>query len=184
MGVLVIRLSSYRNKINTLERLLKDENISSTKRETLEEELALTIHSRDTSNISLVKAFRQEYKFSDWLIMYDTASASLKKGVQSGIFLNRQLELDPSIHLNDRSYCVVQWKHTEEESSSGLRSLVVMDREYQQLERPFPYYTRSNNPAKFALRSFGDVADLSPRFWLELVRDFNFQLEAFYLRFH
>ena len=144
-GVLVVRLKSGDKKATELQRLIDSPNVSAKRKIQLEEQLHQTIFDQKTFNTQQVYAFRNMYKFSKVLFMFDTASSELKAGKQSGYFLNDQLEVDESISLDDQVFYVASIAPLE----SGADGLVIMDKTYTPLKRPFPYFVK--------LRSVGQV---------------------------
>ena len=55
--------------------------------------------------------------------MYDTASVSLKKGTRSGIFLDKNLELDESIEIPEQAFFVIKTGTTDSSLTTGVISL-------------------------------------------------------------
>lgn len=153
-GTLVLRLKSKNNKISKLEELMASPTIKDETKNKLRKELENTIDERNRYNLSLTNAFEEHYKFSDIYYIYDTASLSLKKGARSGIFLNKNLELDPSISIPDGTFFVIRTGTTDSSTTTGVEALVIMDQNLKDLVRPFPYYVRVNSISRLFTRVF------------------------------
>lgn len=153
-GTLVVRLKSKNNKIKKIEELLASNELKESTRARLRKELTSTIDQRNKYNTSLTNAFSNLYSFSNVYYMYDTASVSLKKGVKSGIFLDKNLELDPSIKIPEGDFFIVKTGTTNSTSTTGIQALVIMDKNLKDLSRPFPYYVRINSIARLFTRVF------------------------------
>jgi len=174
-GVLLIRLSSERRKLEELDRRIANDKLDAKSRERLKRLKKEVIEDRDKTNQEFVTAFSNEYDFSELFFFYDTASVSLKRGVQEGIFLDKDMNLAPSISLEGRPFLVLR-SGSLKENTSGLEALVIMDQEFEDLARPFPYYVRMRgighllakllNPGKVSRRSGQKLAEkLNERLW-------------------
>ena len=146
-GVLVIRLASKNNKVKELNRLIASPDISAKTKQNLEKNLHETVSEIKGFNTKVYYGFTEVYNFSEVLFMYDTATISLKKGIQQGYFLDKNLNVDPSISLKNRSFALLRYGSTNPDQTSGLEAFVVMDDQFKDLTKPFPYYVN--------LKSFG-----------------------------
>ncbi len=153
-GVLVLRLKSKKNKITKIEELMASPRVSENEKNKLRRELERTIDERNRDNLSLTFAFDKNYKFSDIYYIYDTASVSLKNGQRSGIFLNKNLELDASISIPEGKFFVIRTGTTDNSVTTGVEALVIMDQNFKDLTRPFPYYVRVNSIGRLFTRIF------------------------------
>lgn len=98
----------------------------------------------------LRRAFTENYQFSKVLFLFDTASASLKKGVRRGIFLNPAAaasEIDNSIVMENAPYLLVSYGS----GTSGATMLRVMDKTGEVMRSPFPYFATYKSFAAFLL---------------------------------
>lgn len=153
-GTLVFRMKSKNNKITKLQELIDSPDISASTRNTLIQELDYTIYERDYFNTALTYAFEKYYNFSNIYFMYDTASILLKDGQRSGIFLNKDLQADPTIEIPEGEFFVIKVGNTDSSSTTGIEALVVMDRNLTDLKSPFPYYVRINSIGRLFRRIF------------------------------
>ena len=155
-GSLVLRLKSKRNKIRELNKLLAnpDLNVNNVLKSRLKKKLERTIADRDRYNLILIKAFETHYTFSDVYYMYDTATISLRDGERKGIFLNEKMELDPSIEMKEGPFFIMRGGNTDNTTTTGISGLVVMNAELEDMQRPFPYFTRSKKIDNFFRRLF------------------------------
>ena len=144
-SVLVVRLTSKNNKIEELNKLLSSTPLSTKDRSRLEKQLKDTKKDNDQFNRLLVAALNEEYKFSKFLIMYDTASTSLKKGVRSGYFLDDQLNISKETKLGADGFFVLRIGTTDIATTSGIHALIIMDEQFNDLQPPFPYYSEIKN---------------------------------------
>lgn len=144
-GALVIRLKSKRNKITKLEELLAKPDIKESDAKKLRKELERTISERDEFNNALAAAFEKNYTFSGYYFIYDTASVALKNGEKSGFFLDENLEVDPKIQLTQDSFFLIYNGTLDATDRSGMEALIILDRRFEVVPAPFPYYTRVNS---------------------------------------
>jgi len=179
-GTLIIRLKSKRNKIDKLEELLAAPDIDEKLRARLSKKLKNTIEERNKYNLTLTNAFEEYYSFSKVYYMYDTASVSLKNGIRKGIFLDKGLELDANIEIPEGSFYIVRTGTTNASSTTGIQALVVMDNQFKDFERPFPYYVRVNSISRLFTRIFNHkklVKKDAKEVVLRLGRNFQFYYE-------
>ncbi len=155
-GVLLIRLQTLKPSIEALRKAGFEED-------------ALKLEKQQHEfNKNLVSALRQLYRFSEIRFFYSYHSQKVIDDDFEGIFLNSKLEEDSSIKIDaSKPMFTAAFKQIERDTAahidyisytSGARSieevhyhggpdfnfnaLVVMDHEFNQLYRPFPYYTR------------------------------------------
>ncbi len=144
-GALVLRLKTKRNKIEKIQELLTKPDLNGNERKKLEKELETTIKERDEYNTATVAAFNNHYTFSAIYFMPDTSSVTLKKGQKSGIFYNDKLEIDPNVTITQDSFFIVYKGVLDTSTRTGMEALIIMDRRFDIVPSPFPYYVRVNN---------------------------------------
>ena len=179
-GVLLIRLSSERRKLEELDRRIANDKLDTKSRERLKRLKKEVIEDRDKTNQEFVKAFASKYDFSEVFFFYDTASVSLKRGVQEGVFLDEKMNLVPSMSLGGRPFLVLR-SGSLKENTSGLEALVVMDEKFEDLARPFPYYVKMRGIGHL-LAKLLSPDKVSRRSGQKLAEKLNEQLWAFHER--
>jgi hypothetical protein len=110
-------------------------------------------------NTSMIKAFKDHYRFSKLYFMYSGASDSLLKGVKAGIFIDSTLNVNPSIRITEEFYLIAESdfvysssigfvpesaapKVTEHGTPSSFEYPIVFKNKYgHQLKEPFPVNT-------------------------------------------
>ena len=153
-GTLVLRLKSKRNKIREMKKVIAAPDIKPALRKRLEKRLENTIKERDRYNQSLIDAFDEYYSFSNIYYIYDSSSVELKNGERSGIFLDKNREVDPTIEIPEGDVFVLRTGNTDYSSTTGIEALVVMNKELKDLQRPFPYYVRVHSIGRLFTRIF------------------------------
>ena len=141
-GVLVVRLRTQSNKIGKLEEYLGRETPGTSAYERLAQQLEETIRETTLENDRLVSAFADLYRFSDVLFVYDTLAPRLKEDDPSGIFMREPGAIDPSLSLDGRPFLIASMGVivSGQAASGHDESLVVYDRRFNALPRPFPGY--------------------------------------------
>jgi len=130
-----------------------------------------TLEQQRVENKSIMQAFRSAYSFSEVKFFFSSDSRKVLKGEYEGIFLNDSLEKDPAIVLNNpknvftceltkiqedtaKYFSHYEWVSTGNFASKQVErfygggqntfyAFVVKDNEFNQLSRPFPYYSRA-----------------------------------------
>lgn len=153
-GTLLVRLKTEEKKIAALESIGKTALAERTRR------------LRREQNLRIVDAFQQHYTYSKVVFFFNTDSRKVLEHQWEGIFLDSNLERDPAIRIDTtKGYYIGEidvleadtTKHAEmpywdpnrkkiehtyygSPSDFSRSALVIRDRNFIQLRRPFPYY--------------------------------------------
>lgn len=153
-GALVIRLKSNKKVID----ILKKNNQNATAKE-LEK-------STQDLNKKIIRAFVHQYTFSKYYFMYDYFSDSLLKGARKNIFLDTNLNINPTITMSEKFYLIAEKDNvvqssigfvTEQEAQQITETgapvkevaIVIKNKYGIQLKSPFPFYVAGTNPDKY-----------------------------------
>jgi len=199
-GALLVRLKTSIPKIKALKKVGFVERAKKTKKE------------QKTENLSLMQAMKAYYDFSELRFFYSYHSKNVRQNKFEGIFLNDSLEEDSSIVLhNKKNIFTAEFAQLEEDTSKffshyewvqtghfafvkrpvfygggghTFMALVIKDDEFNQLHRPFPYYSRAAYLARKEHPGHGffflPVFLFSPGSIKETVINFNQKLHRFY----
>lgn len=158
-GALLVRLKTSKLKIEAM------------KSEGLYYEAKHTQIQQKRENIALIRAFKQYYTFSEYrFFMSDDSKQVLNENFE-GIFVNDSLEVDSNLFLRNTKHIFVaeyadiepdtavlfshyEWQSTGDfamvqvprfygGSGNSFMALVIRDDKFEQLHRPFPYYSRA-----------------------------------------
>jgi hypothetical protein len=154
-GGLILRLSSNHNKLKEMNRLANDPKMRIEQRNYWKDQYYLLEKETKEENLKLIGSFTDKYDFSKVYFMPDTAAHLLKKGIKKGIFLNNQLEIDPSIELPNVPVGYARFGDLPRSGGSYRKALVVMYEDFNDIEGvglyndlsswlPYPFLT--NNP--------------------------------------
>lgn len=147
-GALIVRLKTNQRSIDVL-------NANGKKIEA-EEKLIETY----IMNMNTMKAYLKNYNFSKVYFIYSNVSDSLLKGVRNGIFLDTNLQVNPSIKMEESFYLLAERDYVynstigyvKEDTAKFIREsgnpvremgVVVKNKYGHQLKAPFPYYIKS-----------------------------------------
>lgn len=103
MDGLVVRLESGQNKTQVIQQKLEASNTEEMKKY-WEQELKNLELELKIKNQNVRTAFEQEFKFVDVFYIYDYAAKELKRGKIQGIFLDKNLQVDPAIELEGDNF--------------------------------------------------------------------------------
>ncbi len=176
-GVLVIRLKTGNNKLKALERVANSPSVSNEDKEKFQMRIVETKKETKLENKHLMQAFKEDYFFSDVLYLFDTSIYLLKEKIQSGYFLNEDMEIDPNIYLGNTPF-LIAFYGSSSIASHGLEGLVVMDENFQELNYPFPHFTGVRAIRKLLGKFFEKRDDLY--YFKMMIQRFNRQLERGY----
>jgi hypothetical protein len=121
-------------------------------------------HEAFAINKNIVRAFQKYYTFSKVYFFYSEQSDTLQKGARSGIFLDTNLTIDPSITLNENFYLLAEKDDVYnssigfvkedtarfiKEKGNAVREvpLVLKNKYGHQLKDPFPFFSPYNAKA-------------------------------------
>lgn len=170
-GALLVRLKTNANTIHRLKAAGNMDLATQVERETF------------LNNKTIMRAYRKEFNFCPVYFFNSDCSDSVKHKNLAEIFLDSNLVLDPAIICNASFYLIAE-QGTICESSLGLVSeaqapsaiergagskevsIVVKNRYFIQLHKPFPYYQSGYN-----IKKYGDY-----------VKRFNMLLTDFYTK--
>lgn len=136
-GALVVRLKTNQRKIQLLERTLKSSKLNKNQRKRHQAMLDGTLQTRNDFNEAIADMFLDSFSFCSVYLVYDSSTTSLKKGVKSGIFLDSNQVINPSIQLQESDIFVINYK---KKSSEFPFDILRMQKLNERLEDPFPYY--------------------------------------------
>jgi hypothetical protein len=109
-------------------------------------------------NTNLVRAYMRSYDFSKIYFTYSNNVDTLRKGLRSGIFLDSNLQVDPSIQMTEQFYLLAESDQVynssigflpEDSAADAIEkgnpikhaTIVVKNKYGHQLKRPFPFYS-------------------------------------------
>ena len=170
-GALLVRLKTNTNTINRLKKAGNIDLATQVERET------------QLNNKAIIRAYNKEFKFCPVYFFYSDCSDSVKHKNTAGIFVDSTLSINPSIVCNATFYLVAEQcsiyesslgivsesqapKAVEKGTASKEVAIVVKNRYFIQLHKPFPYYQQGYSIKKYS----------------EFVKKFNKELQDFYTK--
>ena len=174
-GTLVVRLSTNTRKIEALEKLAAT---TTKEKDRLRFQTMLEKTRLDTrnQNLWLMEAFQANYSFSKLLFMPDTAATDLKSGVRQGIFLNGDLQTDPSLAL-EGDFLVAYYGANTSDQYTNNEGITVLDKNFQPVKYPFPFFTGRTSIRRMFEEAFNKTTDLYH--YTQLVIKFQKKLTEF-----
>jgi hypothetical protein len=149
-GALVVRLKTNKMLIDEL-----------TKKGKTEEALQVRLE-QFAINKNTMFAYRDNLKFCKVYFIYSNSSDSLLNGIKSGIFLDTNLVVDPTITMTEKFYLIAERDYGYNSSIGFVRedsamsvseqgnavkqmAIVVKNKYGHQLKSPFPYFVKEKN---------------------------------------
>jgi len=181
-GALLIQLATHSKKINKMREVLANPETSQAIKLRLEEKIKKIEEETVENNKILVKNLYEKYSFSKFYVFYDNALDKIEKKNLKGIFLNENLEVDPTIELVEESFCLMREGETAqgvENDRNSLEAYIILNQDGKMLDRPFPYYFRINT-LKYTFNSILDKKNAKTRQYRDLVQKMNSRFSNFY----
>lgn len=157
-GNVLVRLKTSQPKIDALQKAERAAKADRVEKKQLEE------------NREIVNAFRKEFTFTDFYFFYSHHSEAVRNNELKNIFLNDDLELDSSIEADEsKASYIIELANIEPDTNQvfahytnrttgsfeqervptfhgspklGFQAFVIKNQNFEQLLRPFPYYSR------------------------------------------
>jgi len=146
-GVLLVRLHTNEHSIEALEQRGRHRDAQKLRDQQRKE------------NLEIIRSFRYLFSFCEVRFFLSYYSYEVANDYYEGIFVNDSLELDSSITIptNEHIYIADFGDVHFQAFGSSVEGVVVMDRHFEALERPFPYYVRKRSGLTVVKRSDGDM---------------------------
>ena len=135
-----------------LEERLAEPGLDGTQRSRLEKMLSSTREETVHKNELLVQIMQEKYQIGPLYFLPDTALSLLNEAKPEGVFVNAQLELDPTITLPEGEFLLMRIGYSDPSNTSRAEGLILMDSALEVIPPPFPAVITFNN-AGFAINS-------------------------------
>ena len=143
-GVLLVRLKTREKSINALKKMGQHKKARKLQQEVFED------------NLNVVNAFKINYNFSEVYFFYSTESDKIRNMTFDEVFVDAKtleksdkIKLDPSqtfyMILDIGALKIPNIEGEFHQQTALDRVLVVKDRDFEQLYRPFPFYVGASN---------------------------------------
>ena len=144
MGGIVVRLATNARKIEGMQEVLDNGQLSAPNKHRLEERLQATITETREQQELIVRLMRENYDLGPVYFIYDSTLVLLQGEKRSGYFLNDNLEIDPNI-MRPEDFIVARMGYTDASTTARAEAMMLSDRELQPLPNPFPNAITFNN---------------------------------------
>lgn len=180
-GVLLVRLPTKQNSIDALIKTGRTEQAEQVRVQ------------NEKKNLELYNGMKDEFTFCPVYFFFSYDSKHILDGnLDSVQFLGPNLEEDPTLSIGDKNFCTAEVTLVSQDTSGKKRNirsseennrdnqnepkyygganmrfqaLIIKDKQFNQLRRPFPYYSRTLN-SFFIKKSLADVANtMDQKLW-------------------
>lgn len=176
-ATLIVRLPSNHKKMKELERLSRSKQLDEKQTARMEEMLTTTRNLTPAFNARLMTAFLEKFDFADILFVHDTSSVSLKNGLTSGIFLNKQVEPDAGIKLLNDKWYLLNLDYDGFPKAINLNDFDTLDSDLRKLPSPFPQDARTGILFSFKILFMSDSAEKQTLVMQKMVEKYNSKLK-------
>lgn len=144
-GALLVKLYTRNNSIKAHRESGREEKANNLEKE------------QSFKNLAIVKAFEKKYNFSPKVyFFYSDDSGEIMDWQFKGNLMGYDMQVLNYVEIGATFY-IAEFGNTE---GSGINALVIMDKESNQLEKPFPYFTRTFEGLFFLERSYDQTVEL------------------------
>lgn len=147
-GCLLVQLFKNENKLKALQKAGKDKEYEKLKNEVNEEHKGIML------------SFYTVYDFSKVYFFYNTDATQIINGNYKGILFDKDFKpVDYSVIKYKNVFTLQVGDVFADAFKDDIQGIVVMDREMNQLQRPFPYYVKKYRFPKKA-RTMPEMVEL------------------------
>ncbi len=152
-GYILVRLHTRKNAIEALLHMGNEEGANNVRLQ------------QEKVNREIQQAFRQHFRFCEVRFFYSDDSRFIKNGEFRGHLLNDSLQRDTSIAIDTaKPVFVVDIGDVYFPAfGSHMLGLVVMNDQFEPLEKPFPYFVRKRSGLFFLRRTNTDMVMILQR---------------------
>lgn len=117
-------------------------------------------------NKNIMRAYAEHFRFCPVYFIYSNSSDSLRKGIRSGIFLDSNLQISPTIVMMEKFYLLAERDmvytssigFVPEDSAAKMKetgnpikemSIVLKNKFGHQLKKPFPFFIKDKTFSDF-----------------------------------
>jgi len=136
---LLVRVPVFGKKINYLTQALDKPNLNPKARASFEKQLKITITENKAYFDIITEGFKTNYTSSEVYFVPDSLFKEFNAG-RRDVFLNENNEIDPSIKGPKAEYLLMI-------QGNSVEQLLLVDKNGNQLEKPFPYKKNTFLPA-------------------------------------
>lgn len=137
-GGLVVRLPSNIRKLAAMRAVLDTAVMDEQNRARLSRSIAATEAETRQQNLEIMTAFKQAYRLTPVVFVYDTASVQIRAGQRSGFVLTDKLELNAAASIPAGPFMSVRVGYSDPGDFSGAEGLIVGDAALTDVSGPFP----------------------------------------------
>lgn len=146
-SVLLVRLHTDEEVLKKMKKMKQYKMLKAKKQEVLDR------------NKETYLAFSTGYSFTDVFFFYAKSSSMIADSNLNNVFVNSDLHIDSNIHLPEgKSFYIVDVGDIYFEAYGGhFEGMIVMDRNFIPLKKPFPYYVRKRSGFSLIRRTDMDM---------------------------
>jgi hypothetical protein len=140
-AALVVRLKSNNKKLQLLNEYANSEELDEKQKQKYKNEAAVLLLETEHEQSIWIKAFLQNYSFSEVYFINDSDYKAFLTGKREGLFLNEEGQKDSSVKFNQLYYLVAGFGSSKQaDQYSGGLGMFIMDARGNELNNPFPHF--------------------------------------------
>ena len=143
-GGIVVRLATNARKIEGMQDVLDNGQLSAPNQHRLEERIKETIEETREQQELTVRLMRENYDLGPVYFIHDSTLVLLQGDAPFGYFLGDNLEIDPNIDRPE-DFIIARIGYTDASTTARAEAMILTDRELQPLPSPFPNAITFNN---------------------------------------
>jgi len=147
-GVLIVVIPGNHKKIALLKKELKNPKTKKRQRNRIEKIIDLAEKRRKILIEQMWQGFEKDYHFSEFAFIYDTTTTHILNGRMEKVVFIRD---NDKINLKGKPFLFLRYGNTDRGNTTGIESWVVTNHQFDDLEKPFPYYVPVYIPFKHFL---------------------------------
>jgi len=137
-GTLLVSLPTYSKKIAYLKKAINNPSTSKFSKKSFIKQLALLEEEIEILHPNMIKGMHQFYKFSNFVITYDTYLEDIMAGKEGNYFLNEDGDIDSSISFDKENHLILRYGTNNTNDVNQIKGFIVTNQYLKDLKSPFP----------------------------------------------
>ena len=137
-GTLLVSLPTYSKKIAYLKKAINNSSTSKFSKKSYGKQLALLEEEIETLHPNMIKGMYQFYKYSDFVITYDTFLEDILAGKEGNYFLDEDGNIDSNISFDKKNHLILRYGTNNANDVNQMKGFIVTDQYIKDLKSPFP----------------------------------------------
>ena len=137
-GTLVVSLPTYSKKFAFLKKAINNPSTPKLSKKSYTKQIVALEDEINTVHTEVVKGLYEYYKFSDFVITYDTLLENILATNDGNYFLDENGKFNSGISFDKKNYLILRYGTNNANDVNQKKGFIVTDQHLKDLKSPFP----------------------------------------------